>query len=121
MTTPRAAPAAGHAQGYPVITFRVTRLPDGRVRARNRVRHSYRDELSDSVVEGTYAGEMTGKDKDMAPGPILEQRLRDHVARDFDLLPRPLTVRVVYEGEGLEPVGPGETSFVVRDRLTPES
>ena len=73
------------------------------------------------MAEGTYAGEMTGKDKDMAPGPVLEQRLRDHVARDFDLLPRPLTVRVVYENEGLEPVGRGETSFVVRDRLTPES
>ncbi len=35
--------------------------------------------------------------------------------RDFELLPRPLTVRVVYEGEGLDPAGPGEMSFIVSE------
>jgi hypothetical protein len=117
--TPAPHPASAEPR-HPVITFKVTRLPDGRVRAENRVWHSYRDKLSDSVVEGEYSGVLTGKDKDMAPGPRLEQRLRDHVARDFELLPRPLTVRVVYEGEGLEPVGPGEKTFVVTDRIKDE-
>ncbi len=53
-----------------------------------------------SLVEGTYSGKMIGNDKDMAPGPVLEQRLGSSVVRDFGLHPRPLTVRVVLRRRG---------------------
>jgi hypothetical protein len=89
----------------------------GRVCAENRVCHSYQDELSGLLVEGMYSGRMIGDDRDMAPGPVLEQCLRLAVVHGFELLPRPLTVRVVYDGEGLEPAGPGETSFSVSECL----
>ncbi len=95
---------------YPMITFRVTRLPNGKIRAENRIWTSHRDLTGTQVLEGESSGVLTGSEEEMAPGPRLEAMLRDHVASGFERVSRPITVRIMYEGEG---VPAGETSFVV--------
>ena len=99
-------------RGY-TITFKVTRLPDGRVQAAHKVRLGYHDDLGTQVLDMEYSGRLIGSAEEFTPGRTLEQKLARFVSREFEMVPRPVTVRVVYEGEGLEPAGPGETSFLV--------
>lgn len=95
---------------YPMITFRVTRLPNGKIRAENRIWTSHRDLTGTQVLEGESSGVLTGSEEEMAPGPRLEAMLRDHVASGFERVSRPITVRIMYEGDG---VPAGETRFIV--------
>ncbi len=112
--------AAGGKQGGYTITFRVTRLADGRIQAAHKVRLGYHDDLGTQVLDMEYAGRIIGSREELTPGPKLETALRRFVSREFKMVPRPVTVRVVYEGEGLDPAGPGEASFVVDHYRRPD-
>ena len=108
----RARGPGGRRGGY-TITFQVTRLADGRIQAAHKVRLGYHDDLGTQVLDMEYSGRLIGSAEEFTPGRTLEQKLARFVSREFEMVPRPVTVRVVYEGEGLEPAGPGETSFLV--------
>lgn len=113
---PREGPEGTGAAGFPYqITFRVSRLEDGRIAARNKVRHSYHDDLGAQAHDMEYASTIIGTEEEMERGR-LERSLYAHVLHGFDSVPRPVSVRVVYEGEGL---APGESSFSV-DRFIHE-
>ncbi len=111
--------AAGGKKGRYTITFRVTRLADGRIQAAHKVRLGYHDDLGTQVLDMEYAGRIIGSREELTPGPKLEAALRRFVSQEFEMVPRPVTVRVVYEGEGLAPAGPGEVSFVVNHYRRP--
>jgi hypothetical protein len=104
--------SGGRKRGY-TITFRVTRLADGRIQAAHKVRLGYHDDLGTQVLDVGYSGHLISGDDELTPGPKLEAALRRFVSHEFEMVPRPVTVRVVYEGEGLESAGRGEASFVV--------
>jgi hypothetical protein len=111
----------GNQRGY-TITFKVTRLADGRIQAAHKVRLGYHDDLGTQVLDTEYSGRIVGSADEFT---MLERHLARFVCREFDMIPRPVTVRVVYEGEGLDPAGPGETSLVVdhcprAERITTE-
>ena len=105
----RTRAAGGKLGGY-TISFRVTRLADGRIQAAHKVRLGYHDDLGTQVLDMEYSGRIIGSRDELTPGPKLKAALRRFVAQEFEMVPRPVTVRVVYEGEGL---APGEVSFVV--------
>ena len=112
----RARRPGGKRGGY-TITFKVTRLADGRIQAAHKVRLGYHDDLGTQVLDMEYSGRLIGSAEELTPGRTLERKLARFVSSEFEMVPRPVTVRVVYEGEGLEPAGPSETSFLVeRDR-----
>ncbi len=96
------------------VTFRLTRLDDGRVRAQYAVRHLHEDRMGHRTHDMTYSGEIIW-DRDSAD-PIWEDadagrfdptRVDTSLVRfshgHFDVVPRPLTVRVAYDIEGIEP------------------
>jgi hypothetical protein len=122
VTMEAAAPAralGGKKRGY-TITFRVTRLADGRIQAAHKVRLGYHDDLGTQVLDMEYSGRLIGSDEELTPGPKLEAVLRRFVSHEFELVPRPVTVRVVYEGEHLDPAGRSEASFVVEHYRRPD-
>ena len=107
------------------ITYRVTRMEDGRTRAEVKVRQEYHDDvalqLPDADAEPPDKGikqmtlEYSGKmiwDEDEADRQRIEQDIRRDVLHGFDHVPRPIAVRVVYAGDGL---GPDETRFTVNE------
>lgn len=108
----RKQPAGGKERGY-TITFRVTRLADGRIQAAHKVRLGYHDDLGTQVLDVEYSGRLIGTQEELTPGPELEAALGRFVSHEFEKVPRPVTVRVVYEGAGLESAGRGEARFVV--------
>jgi hypothetical protein len=87
-------------------------MASGKIRAEHKTWTSHRDLLGGHIVEGESSGVLSGREEELAPGPRLEAALHELVARGFAHSPRPLTVRVVYEGEG---VPAGETTFTVYD------
>jgi hypothetical protein len=112
MTTSEAPVALAGTQGY-AITFRISRLADGRIQAAHKVRLNYHDYLGTQVLDTEYAGRIVGSAEELTPGPKLEQHLARFVARDFEKVPRPITARLIYEDHALDPAGRGEASFVV--------
>jgi hypothetical protein len=115
----RTRAGGGKRSGY-TITFRVSRLADGRIQAAHKVRLGYHDDLGTQMLDIEYSGRLIGSEAEYTPGPKLEAELRRFVSHEFEMVPRPVTVRVVYEGEGLDPTGRGETSFVVEHYSRPD-
>ena len=110
------------------VTFEVTQLDDGRIRAQYGVRHRYEDSMGAQTLDMSYTGEFIWDAGDTdtiwedAESALFDPRRLDRslvrFARGhFDVVPRPLTVRVAYEVEGIEPA---ERGYRVDDYLPEE-
>lgn len=95
------------------VTFRITSEGEGNLKAEYKVHHLYADEMADRTLDLHYEGSMgTDMDRDH-----LERSIRGLARSTFDTVPRPLTVRLVYEMDGQEPE---ERTFVVREFVPDE-
>lgn len=95
------------------VTFRITPEGEGNLRAAYNVHHLYADGMADRGLDLHYEGSI-GTDMDRAR---LEREIRSLARSTFDTVPRPLTVRLLYEGDGQEPE---ERTFVVHEFVPDE-
>ncbi|MDP9382494.1 MAG: hypothetical protein M3Q29_20610 [Chloroflexota bacterium] len=110
------------------VTFRLTRLDDGRVRAQYAVRHLHEDRMGHRSLDMTYSGEIIWDQdsadpiwKDVKAGTRDPSTLDGSLVRfsrgHFDVVPRPLAVRVAYDIEGIEPA---QRRYTVEDYVPEE-
>lgn len=112
------------------ITYNVTRLDDGRLQAKVDIRQSYRDEvalaLSDAEDDAHERGikelslQESGTiiwDEGEDDPENVEESIRRNVLHGFSYVPRPILVRIVNTGEGLEP---GEKRLTVGEHVPEE-
>lgn len=110
------------------ITFKVTKLEDGRVSARNKIHYLHEDVEGDNKIDLEYSGQIIWSPEDPrgiwdSPDAAdfnptkLERALFEHTRRNFDIVPRPIALRVVYDIEGMEP---SEKQLTVNDYIPDE-
>lgn len=102
------------------VTFKVTRLEDGRIQGEYKVVHTYKDEMGTQGLDMNYSGTIIWDKGELDINEAdfnrekLERGFCNHARRDFESVPRPLTARVVYEIDGVEPA---EKRFTINEYI----